>query len=448
MTFLKIERSLFSYITICFLIALLFSACGATKKSQKEPINQPKIVEKPKIENTKPKLETPTIKPPPDMTKAEKPREAQSSSFKVAVMLPLHAYNVVYNDTLGHNIIPDETLRALEYYEGVLVALDRLRESNYSFDVHVFDTENTSYKIDMILADPDVAMADLIIGPFYNQNVRKVADFAKQRGINIVSPVSPSDRLVTNNPYFMQINPRAETHSAAIYEYIANTAGAQEILIISQDVTPEISLANKIINISQNTSTREGFRPMINHLIFSPDMSNAELTTFLRKDMPNYIIVTSFNEPFVNQILSRLNSLRRTYPIQLFGMPNWKRFQTMSLGTASRLNLHLSTDFWRDKTDPNDQYFVNAFFNKMNSVPSDFARKGYDAMLFFGDQLKKRGRAFPNYFHESDIEGIYTNFDFRPTNIRGFNNFSVDLYENKYVHILELVNYEYIKVND
>lgn len=68
---------------------------------------------------------------------------------------------------------------AIEFYEGVLVALDSLKKDGLSIQMSVFDTGNDTAKTAAILRKPEMKTMDLIIGPLYYKNFIKVADFAK-----------------------------------------------------------------------------------------------------------------------------------------------------------------------------------------------------------------------------------------------------------------------------
>jgi ABC-type branched-subunit amino acid transport system substrate-binding protein len=98
----------------------------------------------------------------------------------------------------------------IEFYEGFLLALDTLREQGYSVSLHVYDTEKDTLKVKKIIQQLYQIQPDLIIGPVYSEDVKLVGEFARNQGINLVSPLSTRIELVTDNPHVIQVVPTEE----------------------------------------------------------------------------------------------------------------------------------------------------------------------------------------------------------------------------------------------
>lgn len=83
--------------------------------------------------------------------------DVRNRAIRLGVMLPLHNVN-------------GDGRRMTEYYRGVLMACDSLKQQGISVDVHAWNTAEDD-DINKVLADPDAARCDLIIGPLYSKQM-------------------------------------------------------------------------------------------------------------------------------------------------------------------------------------------------------------------------------------------------------------------------------------
>ena len=84
------------------------------------------------------------------------------NSVKVALLLPF-----MTNETIPST----ETQRFIEYYEGLLLAVDSLKNTGCSIDLSVYDTGNGTKKLKEILKEDALKNANLIIGAVQNDTV-------------------------------------------------------------------------------------------------------------------------------------------------------------------------------------------------------------------------------------------------------------------------------------
>jgi hypothetical protein len=80
----------------------------------------------------------------------------------------------------------------LQFYEGVLIALDSLQNSGMDVVLHVFDTQNNIDTTRLFIQNPGFRSSDLIIGPVHQGIQKVVADAAANYRIPMVSPIAAS----------------------------------------------------------------------------------------------------------------------------------------------------------------------------------------------------------------------------------------------------------------
>ena len=119
----------------------------------------------------------PQMQAQPDtlMVKPEPPKPVKSDmrnrEIRVGVMLPLHTIN-------------GDGRRMTEYYRGVLMACDSLRQMGISVDIHAWNVAE-DMDINAFLTD-EAAQMDLIIGPLYSKMVKPLSDFATKNDIRVL----------------------------------------------------------------------------------------------------------------------------------------------------------------------------------------------------------------------------------------------------------------------
>lgn len=441
-------------------ICLLVAACGSgSKQSQGTQTNTnnqtnndlpidmtPKTVKPPTKVKTRIGGESADINPEVIITTPENSEleeipdvEARPYAANIAVMLPFQLNK--FSPTQGSmDSLSKKTKIALAFYEGIQVGLDHLENEGVSLNVRVYDTQNSPFQVNQILAEPELKQADLIIGPIYNKQLSEVAKFAKDNRIHTVSPLSPSTRITTSNPYYLMASPTIETHCAAMFDFIVNKYPSRNILALSTSNPKETNIATLFYRFATlNTANREKYGYVdVTQVVTSMKESETSIEVHLSPDKENVIVVTSFDELFINDLLRKLNMLKSRYPITIFGMPNWTKMNTLQLDYLANLNFHISSPFWADPNNVVYQQFKRDYFTTFKTHPSNHALTGYDLITYFAKNYQKYGDNIANYLGKSEVKGTFNNFDFKGASKNQYiqNLFQTDYLENKYVNIL------------
>ena len=92
--------------------------------------------------------------------------DVRQRAIRVGVMLPLHNIN-------------GDGKRMIEYYRGILMACDSLKQSGISVDIHAWNAAEDA-DIIQILHDNDAARCDIIFGPLYSRQMQAMSDFVQR----------------------------------------------------------------------------------------------------------------------------------------------------------------------------------------------------------------------------------------------------------------------------
>ena len=108
---------------------------------------------------------------------------AQEAPTKIAVFAPLYldsAFNG-NNFKLGNTNLPKYLLPGLEFYNGVMMAIDSLNAEGVNAEVLIYDSKQSESAIQEILSKPELEGVSLIIASFNNRNeIKALADFETQ----------------------------------------------------------------------------------------------------------------------------------------------------------------------------------------------------------------------------------------------------------------------------
>ena len=132
------------------------------------------------------------------------------ATIQAAIVLP---FNTTGTGT------KDEQIRMVEYYEGFLMAVDSLKGRGVSVDLYAYDSGQTIASVNRILNKPEMKQMDIIFGPAHTEQVKPMADFAKQHNIRLVVPFTSKSDEIFNNPFVYQINTSQSYLYSEVYEH-------------------------------------------------------------------------------------------------------------------------------------------------------------------------------------------------------------------------------------
>ena len=394
---------------------------------------------------------------------------ALKDSYDIAIVLPL-LLDSLYADTskyVNEKIYP-QSVMGLEIYQGILLALEDFKKQKTKLTLHVYDSKNHQKTVEQIIENPAFKKMDLIIGPVYNNNLRIMAEFAKENEIYMVSPLSPADNITSGNPYYIMMNPTIEVHCRKIFDYVIENYYDANVIIISQPSSVEWEYTQFFGNyLADFQRTTGNYDFIFTEILSTPEEDNKDNTEeqedfseYFEYDKNNVVIVPSVDRPFIHNISRKLNALDK-YDITLIGLPVWGDYNTMRLDYTEKLNVHFTSSFWMDDSFYSwDNNFYKTFLDNFYIEPSEFAIKGYDLLSYFGNLLIKYGSDFGKKIPEEPQSVHHTDFIFKPTPVKQLTLYAhtdslratdsiapVNFIENKYVHLLRFRDYTIQKMN-
>ena len=353
------------------------------------------------------------------------------STIKAAVILPFL-----------NGVSKSESSRMVEYYEGLLMAVDSLKRTGTSIDLYTYNSGPESASLNSILGKSEMKDMDIIFGPLYQQHIKPLAEFAKKQDTRLVIPFTSKDNTVFQNPAVYQINtPQSYLYSEVYDHFVRQFPNANVIFIeASQGAKDKAEFIKGLKDELRNRSI-----PMKS---LKEDVTVESLKTVLRTDRENIFIPTSGSNLTLIKILPQLTLLVREQPesrVHLFGYPEWQTYTKDHLEAFFELDTYFYSSFYTNNLLPAAINFTKSYRRwygkEMDERYPKFGMLGFDTGYFFLKGLAHYGSSFEKNMQGLDLVPIQTGFKFqRVNNWGGFINKKVF-----FVHFTK--NFELVKLD-
>ena len=120
-------------------------------------------------------------------------KRKKNDQLNVSILLPFRSSLINYDSIKEvESLFEDRNLYtiALDFYSGILFAIEDLKKLNISVNVNVFDTENSRNKILKISNNENITNSDVIIGPIIPRNFETFSNLEFLDDIPKVFPLS------------------------------------------------------------------------------------------------------------------------------------------------------------------------------------------------------------------------------------------------------------------
>lgn len=320
-----------------------------------------------------------------------------ASTIKVALLMPLYLKQIDEISTSKFDIEQRgkksyRQFEFIEFYEGIMLALDELDKQGISVELNVVDvSENSSQAVETAFISHRVTQSDFIVALLFRESFDKAAELAQQAGVYIVNPMATRSELCSTNPYMVKIQPSVAGQVEIMLKNMKVERPDAHLYIIHSNAKAEKPMLEEL---KRQLDGRKDIR----YTIFNWSQ-NAKLAATL-KTTPNCNVISIYdqgrdnNRVFVSNLLNRLSAFKNNPPT-LYSFSDWTRdYSDIDFSQLQHLNYHTFYSSW-DMTNQVHVDFLKAFRSKFASEPtSQLAANGYDLMLYIVSSLKRRGTDF------------------------------------------------------
>ncbi len=297
--------------------------------------------------------------------------------------------------------------RYVEFYEGMLMGLFRLKKKGVSVTLRVYDVSNTSDAEDVVHSG-ELNDCHLIIGGTSNDQISVIGRYADRRGINYVVPFSSEKIAGKAYPNLFQINPPQEY----IYPYVARAfmhryADRSVVFVTGRD-EPDACASHIMAEMDKAGRS---------YTKVAADTGQGELVKMLRSDSRIVIMPCLTSESFLNRLLTLADSNGKPERITFFGYPEWQSFGKDKLARMRKYGSSFYSSFFFDPAQPENERFLTQYYawynHKVSGGFPKYSVLGYDITNYFIGALASYGRSLKNNLTMLPSTGLQTDFRFR-----------------------------------
>ena len=312
----------------------------------------------------------------------------------------------------------------VEFYQGILLALDKLKREKVSVNLKVFDSEGEDNSIEPLFESGKLDDVDIIFGPRYANHITTASNWSIAHQIPMVPlPVGSNIDEVFNNPYLYQPNtPQSYFHQEIFSHFLKQFPDPNIILLDAEEFS-----RNEFIDGFKTTLTDH----KIPFTTLTVDTAYQQIMNIIESDKQNIFIINTPNSEPLNTMLPVLQLVTRNkdpeIETHLFGYPQYQYYASDHLDEFYEIDTWFYSWFYTNNMLSESIDFNAAFrraFSRqmMISYPS-YASYGYDTGYFFLKGLDKYGKDFENHLNDLDTDPVQMGFKFeRVNNWGGFIN--------------------------
>src|SRR6186713_820074 len=360
--------------------------------------------------------------------------QAQNNGAKqrIAVFAPLYldsAFDAMNGYRYDKNF-PKFINPGLEFYEGIQLALDSLNKENTPLEVFVFDTRSSKTLLMEQLNLLDTV--DLIIGHANAQENWVLADEARIRKVPYINVNLPNDGGITNNPYFVMLNPSLRTHTESIYRYLQKYYPLNTITVLRKKGQMEDLIKIYLDDYSQSTASFPG---KIKYVDLTDSFTVKQLLPMLDSNRQNTFVAASLDDNFNRRLINQLALAGRSYKISIIGMPTLDNFdREFSKPEFKGPEIIYGHPFYNAKTDKISTEINNHFNTKMYARPSDMVFRGYEVMWKYSKLLAQYKTDLSSNLNNKSNK-VFTDFDIQP--VLNKQTMTMEYFENKKLYFIK-----------
>lgn len=306
--------------------------------------------------------------------------------------------------------------KMVEFYQGVLLAVNELKKDGRSLDLHVYDTGSENSSVSPILSKPEMKYMDIIFGPKYEGHISEAASFARENGIPIVLPVHSSDEDLISNSYVYQLNTPSATMYSQSCRFLLKQFRNPKLIVIGTKGEEESPMVIHLKREMERTGN-----PCV---IFDVNPDNADIASkladTLSADRQNIFVLSNSDGSLLSSVLPILQLVTRmkdaAVETHLFGYPEYQYYAYDHMDELFEVDTWFYSWFFMNnrqtETMAFDANFRQAYNRQMMQSYPNYAAYGYDMALYFLNGISRYGKNLGGHTGSISTRPVQMGFNF------------------------------------
>lgn len=315
---------------------------------------------------------------------AIEPKEVKAVGYnelKLAVILPLKGSGEV-------------VFRSIEYYRGLLMAADRMKQRGRNITIYAYDEPASSASIASTLQKVRDNGVQLVVGPLYPGHFDDLSRLTKEQDIKWMVPFSSKVAELSANPQLFLVNAPEDRKVAFAADLFHQSFPRAKVVFLHSASGNEAAFVREM----RSALVRSGHPVADLYAGYTAEnMKNA-----LAKDGEQTVFVPDANDRSgANAVLKLQEEFRSVAPsaqTALFAYPEWISYASELRSAYSAANTYLFTNFFTNPYDTRTKQFESGyrrwFGAGLMDVDPRMGLLGYDTGLFMMEGLMTYGKQF------------------------------------------------------
>ncbi|MEC7880095.1 MAG: LysM peptidoglycan-binding domain-containing protein [Bacteroidota bacterium] len=320
---------------------------------------------------------------------------------------------------------------SLDFYSGVLYALNELQKTGVNVKLDVYDTENSFLKIESIVKDVAANKSDAIIGPIIPDNFDFISKLEVISKIPRVFPLSTNPVNMLSG-VIQAVTPKRFLRNKMI-EYLKNNLSPEDnIVIVADSLNRDIE--GDLKNIFPNSIT---LRPESEGGYILPEL----VDSLLVDSLPNKVIVETEIFTFISSIISQMNSqISNERKVQLFTTYRGNIYDDSNINIKDLGNLNFTySSMTKPTTIDTLNSFTSGYIDLFGNFPNKDVIKAFDITTDILLRLALH-KKLDKSFKYGDQKYIQNRYNYVKDSLGGYINNGFYILRHSEYNVDEIIN--------
>lgn len=354
-------------------------------------------------------------------------KDVTQREIRMGVMLPLHDIN-------------GDGKRMVEYYRGLLMACDSIKQEGVSVDVRAWNVEEGA-DIKSFIKDPAAAKLDVIVGPLYSTQVKDLSAFAKKHDIKLFIPFSINVPEGGYNENVFQVYQNHTNFNAKVIDsFVENFSSCHVVIVDCNDTTSKKGVFTFPL---RKKLEEKGISQSVTNL----KSSELYFAKAFDRNKRNVVVLNTGRSPELTATIAKLNNMKMNNPgivVSLFGYTDWLLYTKHNLDNFFKYDTYIPATFYMNPLSAktkriNTKYRWNFHADMMQALPR-FAITGFDHGYFLLKGLHIYGKKFTGAAGTVGYAPIQTRLAFEPGEGGAHLNHNLTIVHYKTDNSIETIN--------
>ena len=229
------------------------------------------------------------------------------ADLHIALLLPFQAGNTKRDQNMD---------RFVDFYEGVLLAIQQMQAQGLSFALDVYDTEKSDSRVRHLIQDGQLEGVDAILGLAYPMQLMQAGEWAKEKQVAVLAPFVDHIEGIESNPYILQFNPSRQQEAHAMADWLEQNKEQVNCVLIDAkdaDIPQSIRYLRKEITTRGIPYTTTSIRNILSD----------SLQSALKDGVENILIFNTEKYSNIQVLMPRVQKAQGEHRITLYSKYSW-----------------------------------------------------------------------------------------------------------------------------